>query len=154
MRFEYHTGDNALSWSKWAANRIDGCERGWDNCVVLRAFDSQTRGVVVFHDWQPQNGTICMSAAGNGAWMTRRVIRAAHSYIFDVVCCQLAIMQVSEFNRAMNDIAGRLGYSATYIPRLRGPSEGENIWTMTVEDWRASRFNKVKHGKTQIANAA
>lgn len=147
MRYEFCTGDDAFVWSRWAAERITGCERGWDRCVVLRVFNPRTVAVVVFHDWQPQNGTICMSAAGSGAWMTRRIIRAAHEYMYGTAGCQLAIMQVSEKNRAMNDIARRLGYTAHYIPRLRGPNEGENIWTLPVETWRASKFARVTHGQ-------
>lgn len=155
MPCRFAVGSEAHHWARWAAERIPGCERGWGDCVVMLSWRGDDYcGAVVFHDWQPQNGTMCMSAAGYGAWMSREAIRRAHNYIFNVACCQLAIMQVSENNRAMNRIAERLGYSATYIPRLRGPDEGENIWTLPIETWRASKFAEVKHGKTRRARAA
>lgn len=132
------------------ADRIPGCARGWDNCVALRVFDDklETLGCVIFHDWNPEAGVMCMSAAGEPGWLTRPILHAMHSYIFDAAKCQLAVMQVSERNERMRRIGLAYGYTETRVPRLRGRNEAEMIMTLTEEDWRASRFHRrVTRGK-------
>lgn len=149
MRFEFlGAGDPALPEAlQWCIARLKGCERGWKNCIAMRVFDEKTRGVVVFHDWNPEAGTMCMSAAGEN-WLNKSVLYAMHSYIFDVAGCQLAVLQVSENNQRMLRIANAYGYRGHKIPRLRGRGEAEIILTLADDDWRASRFHKgVNNGK-------
>lgn len=102
----------------------------------------RTMGGVVFHDWNPDAGVMCMSAAGEPGWLTRPVLYAMHSYIFDQAGCQLAVMQVSERNERMRRIGLAYGYTETRVPRLRGRDEAEMIMTLADEDWRASRFHR------------
>lgn len=129
--------------ARWVANRINGCGRGWDACVAMRVYrGEETIGGVVFHDWNPEAGTMCMSSAGEPGWLNRSVLHAMHSYIFDAAGCQLAVLQVSERNERMLRIGLAYGYTATRIPRLRGRDEAEIILTLTDDDWRASRFHK------------
>lgn len=128
--------------ARWVADRIKGCGRGWDACVAMRVYrGEETIGGVVFHDWNPEAGTMCMSSAGEPGWLNRSVLHAMHSYIFDVAGCQLAVLQVSERNERMLRIGLAYGYTATRIPRLRGRDEAEIILTLTDDDWRASRFH-------------
>ena len=135
--------------ARWVADRIKGCERGWSACVAMRVFTDRTIGGVVFHDWNPEAGVMCMSAAGEPGWLNRTVLHAMHSYIFDDAGCQLAVMQVSENNARMRRIGLAYGYTETRIPRLRGRDEAEIIMTLTDEDWRASRFHRrLTLGKT------
>lgn len=108
----------------------------------MRVFREETIGGVVFHDWNPEAGVMCMSAAGQPGWLNRSVLYAMHSYIFDRASCQLAVMQVSENNERMLRIGLAYGYTAHRIPRLRGRNEAEILMTLTEEDWRASRFSK------------
>lgn len=117
--------------------------------MALRVHRDETIGAVVFHDWNPEAGVMCMSAAGEPGWLTREVLYAMHSYIFDRAGCQLAVMQVSERNERMRRIGLAYGYTETRIPRLRGRDEAEMIMTLTDEDWRASRFHRrTTRGKT------
>lgn len=133
----------------WAAARIPGCGRGWINAATMHVYDAEmTRGVVVFHDWNPEAGVMCMSAAGHH-FLNRPVLYAIHRYIFDTAQCQLAVMQVSERNERMLRIARAYGYQGTRIPRLRGRDEAEIVMTLTVEAWRSSRFHRtVTNGQT------
>jgi len=48
---------------------------------------------------------------------------------------------VSERNTGMVEIAQRFGFQGTLIPRLRGRTESEWIFTLTDDDWRASRWS-------------
>jgi len=149
MRYSFHEGQEAQKWVKWASERIAGCERGWTECVAMRVYGDETAGVVVFHDYNPEAQTMCMSAAGKPGWLTRQTLYAMHSYIFNDAACQLAVLQTSENNRTMQRIAKAYGYNPFRIPRLRGRHEAEIIWTLTDDDWRQSRFHKkVNHGKT------
>ena len=108
----------------------------------MRVFRDDTIGVVVFHDYNPEAGVMCMSAAGGDGWLTRPVLYAMHEYIFDQAGCQLAVLQTSEHNKVMRRIAKAYGYRETVIPRLRGRDEAECLLTLADDDWRASRFHR------------
>lgn len=100
---------------------------------------------VVFHNYSPESGVMEMSAAAiSPRWMTRRVLHAMHSYIFEDAGCQMAVMRVSEQNTKMTAIAERFGYTPYRIPRLRGRDEAEILFTLTDDDWKAG-----KYGQTQ-----
>lgn len=99
-------------------------------------------GGVVFHDWNPEAGTMCMSSAGADGWLSRSVLFAMHNYIFNIAGCQLAVLQTSERNTVMQRIARAYGYRDTRIPRLRGRDEDEILWTLTDDDWRNSKFHR------------
>ena len=142
VHFEFYGAANSAPWARWAAERIKGCERGWADCVALRVFREDTIGVVVYHDYNPEAGVICMSAAGGDGWLTRPVLRAMHGYVFDDAGCQMAVLQTSEHNKIMRRIALAFGYREYVIPRLRGRNEAECLLTLTDDDWRASRFNR------------
>lgn len=133
---------------RWVADHIPGCERGWDRAVTLDVWRGGKRvGAVVYHDYNPEAETICMSASGTDGWLTRPVLYAMHSYVFDDAACQLAVLQVAESNSLMRSIAKRYGYQEYRIPRLRGRDQAEMIMTLTEEDWRASRFTRsITHG--------
>lgn len=155
MRFEF-LGPNDPGFEgaiKWCIARLKGCERGWRKCVVMRVFDAETKGVVVFHDWNPEAGTMCMSAAGDH-WLNKSVLYAMHAYIFNTAQCQLAVLQVSENNGRMLRIAQAYGYRGYRVPRLRGRTEAEVILTLSDDDWRASRFHEsIENGKIRRASA-
>ncbi len=133
---------------QWVARSIPGCERGWDKSVTMDVRrDGKRVGAVVYHDYNPEAETMCMSAAGSDGWLTRPVLYAMHAYVFDDAACQLAVLQVAEDNHLMRSIAKRYGYEEFRIPRLRGRDRAEMIMTLTEETWRASRFTRsITHG--------
>jgi RimJ/RimL family protein N-acetyltransferase len=139
----------------WVSARVPGSGRTWDDCVAMRVYTDRTIGGVVFHDWNPDAGIMCMSAAGEPGWLNRAVLYAMHGYIFDTAGCQLAVMQVSERNTRMRRIGLAYGYTETRIPRLRGRDEAEIVMTLTEETWRASRFHRrVTLGEKESTRAA
>ncbi|MGL6208725.1 MAG: hypothetical protein ACRC14_02705 [Paracoccaceae bacterium] len=115
----------------------------------MRVFTDKTIGGVVFHDWNPEARVMCMSAAGGPGWLSRSVLYAMHSYIFDQAGCQLAVMQVAEDNERMRRIGLAYGYTEHRIPRLRGRDKAEIVMTLADDKWRVSRFHRSKtSGKT------
>ena len=143
MRYSFHRGVEAQKVAYWVAERIPGCERSFGPCVAM-SVGTPTVGAVVFHNYSPEFGVMEMSAAADSPrWLSRPVLRAMHSYIFNDAGCQLAVMRVSEQNERMLRIAAAYGYQAHRIPRLRGRNEAEIVLTLTDDDWKVSRF----HGK-------
>ncbi len=137
-------------FSKYAAENIPGCERGWDQCVSLGVFRANRLiAVVVYHDWNPEAQTMCMSAyASDPRWLTRQVLWEIFDYPFNRAGCQMVIYQVSENNTRMLGILRRFGFSEFRLPRGRGRSEDEMICTLTDDQWRESEHYRRHHGKT------
>lgn len=120
-----------------------GFVRGWEahQTAAMGVFEGQSlRGAVVFHDWNPDAQTMCMSAAGRKGWLTLDAIYRMHSYVFEGAGCQLAVLQVAEDNAHMRRTAEHFGYVGHVIPRLRGRDRAEVIYTLTDEAWQASPF--------------
>jgi len=120
-----------------------GYDRGWDviNTVSLGIYKPKLIAAVVYHDWAPENGTICMSAAADGPWLDKETLYRMHAYPFEIGC-QAIVLQVSENNDRMLRIARAYGYEITRVPRLRGREEAEMICVLREESWRGGRFTK------------
>lgn len=108
--------------------------------------DAQTIGFIddagllvcgfVYHDWQPERGTIEISAAATSPrWATRGNIETAFGYPFDEAGCQLAYAWTDETNRAVRRGMKWLGATEHVIPRLRGPDRAGVLLTLTAEAW-------------------
>jgi len=50
---------------------------------------------------------------------------------------------VSEKNENMVNIAQSFGFDEHFIPRLGGRDTGEFVFTLTDDQWSASKFKKV-----------
>jgi RimJ/RimL family protein N-acetyltransferase len=101
---------------------------------------------VLYHHFHPRDGVIEMSAGAiDKRWLTRAVLKAMFAVPFELLCCQLAVLRVSEHNTPMLRIAKAYGFKQFVIPRLRGRHEAEHILTLSDDDWRGNRFNRGKH---------
>lgn len=139
VTFRWHGAAEAGETAAWVAARIPHCARGWARCVALSVWRGARIGGVVYHDWNPDAGTIQMSAAGGDGWLTRPVLQAMHEYPFSIGC-QMIVLQTAVDNRTMRRIGKAYGYRETIIPRLMGRAADASILTLTDDDWRASRF--------------
>lgn len=136
-------GDEALAVANWVAKRIPGCERGFGPCVAMMVWDNGPIAGVVFHNYSPECGVIEMSSAAvSPRWLSKRVLKAIHTYIFRDAGCQLSVMRVSEKNKRMIRIAEAAGYTGHKIPNLRGKGEAEIIFTLADDDWFASKLSR------------
>lgn len=122
-----------------------GLSRGWDNskAVTMAVHCGDLVAVVAYHDWNPDAGTIAMSAySSSKKWLNRDVLFKMHEYPFMQVGCQAVVLQVSPHNKPMLRIAKTYGYKQYRIPRLRGPNESEIINVLSDDDWRESKFTR------------
>jgi len=96
----------------------------------------------LYHNWQPDSGVIELtSASTDRRWLTKPVVRAMFHMAFGMIGAQLVALRVSERNAGMVAIAQRFGFQGVLIPRLRGRDEAEWIFTLSDDDWRASRWS-------------
>lgn len=126
------------------------CELIWQKPDALR--DYCTMGVfdggkliagTVYHNWHPENGVIELtSAAISRRWLTRSVVNAMFDLPFHKLGCQLCALRVSEKNENMVQIARSFGFNEYLIPRLRGRDENEFIFTLTDDQWSASKYKR------------
>ncbi|QIG49569.1 N-acetyltransferase [Nordella sp. HKS 07] len=136
--------------AKLVASLIPAAARGFGDNFTAMGVDhgGLLVGGFIFTSWSPKTGTIEISYAGIGRrWLTRPVLYAAFSYVFDGVGCQMAIAQMPARLRHAVRIARAYGFEQVTIPRLFGRNEDGVISTLTVEDWRANGFHKEhRHG--------
>lgn len=135
----------------WVANRIDECDRGFGECQALGVIrEGEIVAGLVFHNWQPQWGTIEISgAAESPRCMSRQIISDALKYPFSF--CQMVVAQC-DLNSAAHKLMKRLGADEYVIPRLRGFDREGVILTLTREQWQAGKFYKGQaHVRTESA---
>lgn len=90
-------------------------------------------GAAAFHDWCPERGTIEMTCAGAGGWLTRGMLRALSSYGFAVA--RMVVARVAESNRVARSVWRRIGGREYVIPGLWGDEAGV-ILTLTREGFK------------------
>ncbi len=114
-----------------------GFARGFGEYAALGFGDPLVAGFV-FHNWNPEAGTIEVSGASlRRNWATKDVVKAIFAYPFDQLGCQMVVARHSAGNARVRRIWKSLGADEFVIPRLRGRNEDEAIATLTVEAWRA-----------------
>lgn len=127
------------------ADQIIGCHgRGFGECATMGVFSDDTLiGVVVFHNWQPEAGVIEFSAASTTPkWLRRHVLDRIFTWAFIDRGCQMIVARVSEENKPLHRLFNVYGFKSVTIARLRGRNEDERIFTLTDDDWHASKFKR------------
>lgn len=105
--------------------------------------DGELIAGTVYHNWHPQSGVMELSSASRSKrWLQPHVIRAMFSFPFDLMPAQMVVLRVSERNKVMVSIAKRFGFDGVLVPRLRGRDEAEWVFTLTDDQWLASRYRK------------
>lgn len=138
-----HRPDVNLGAGRWASERIFGRDDGFrDYASVTVLRNEAVIAVLVLHNWHPEAGVIEISAAGSGYWQTRGIIREVMGLCFDSMGCQMVIMRNSAKDEAVVTNSRRLGFTGTLLPRMRGRDEDEWLFTLTDDDWKASRLYK------------
>jgi RimJ/RimL family protein N-acetyltransferase len=124
--------------SRLCFGRPDQIER---YCSMAVFHGEQLVAGTLYHNWHPEAGVIELtSASTDRRWLTKPVVRAMFHMAFDMIGAQLVALRVSERNAGMVAIARRFGFHGVLIPRLRGRDEAEWVFTLTDDDWRASRW--------------
>jgi RimJ/RimL family protein N-acetyltransferase len=121
-----------------------GDDRGFGNSRAIGSVDSDGKliGGVVYHNYQPEAGTIELSAAATTPrWLNKLVLDGIFSYPF-AINCQMALMRVSARNTRLHRQFDALGLRRHPIPRLYGRDEDGIIFTLSDNDWAAWKFRR------------
>lgn len=132
------------SLATWCAAQI-GLPRPFEEpYTTMGVFDdSQLVAVILYNNFQPEAGVIEIHGAGiSPRWLTRPVLRGMFEYPFMQLGCQNVIMRVSDRDRRLLRILKAYGFKHVTIPRLRGRDEGERIFWLTDDAWKANGFHK------------
>ena len=115
----------------WVQRQL-GYSRPFTDYAALGFGEPLVAGVV-FHDWQPENGTIELTVASTAPWATRARLWAIGEYVGRHA--RLAVFKTSERNQRALRLMKRLGAQMTIVPELRGPGEAEVVCTISHEGW-------------------
>lgn len=126
------------------------CEVIWQKAEAIRDYcsmgifdkDRLVAGTL-YHNWHPETGIIELTSASlSKRWLTKDVIKAMFDLPFSKLKCQMVVLRVSERNENMIAIARSFGFDEHFIPRLGGRDTGEFVFTLTDDQWSASKFKK------------
>jgi RimJ/RimL family protein N-acetyltransferase len=149
---EYIYGQDAIV-AKFVAQFIPECrERGFGNCKAIGIADETgLLAGLVYKNWQPELGTIEISAAAlpETNWYSRRTIQVMHEYPFYQCGCQMVIITTMASNLIVQRILSAIGYTFHYIERLGGRDKDGVVCTLTVEAWEQSKYNRNRAGSAQ-----
>ena len=101
--------------------------------------------VMLYHNYSREAGVIEISGAAETArWLTKPVLHEMFAYPFDQLGCQNVVMRVSDKNTRLPRILTAYGFDSVHVPRIRGRDEGERVFWLTDEAWKANGFHREK----------
>lgn len=131
--------------SRWVAELIwPGKGRDFGNCQGLAVIEAGTLiAGMIYHNYEPDAGIVEISGGGTSKrWLTKETLRVMFQIPFKDWGCQAVVMRVADHDEALHRMLGQVGFERYRIPRLRGREEAENVFVLTVEAWRANKFNR------------
>jgi hypothetical protein len=120
--------------------------RGFGNQRSIGVIDGDGKLIagVTYHNYQPEAGTIEMSAAATTPrWLTPVVLNRIFSYPWEIGC-QMVVLRVSAKNTRLHRQLDALALRRHPIPRLYGRYEDGIVFTLTEEQWHRWRRLKRK----------
>lgn len=128
-RFSFDTDEVV----RFVAEQLD-----WDgdfgHCVGLGFLGADgIEAGFIYHDYQPDFGTVEITGAAKGWIGTRGKLRAVFDYPFGQLGCQMCIARTA--NPRVVSIWTRLGAREYRIPRLFGRGTQGTILTLEKEAW-------------------
>lgn len=114
---------------------------GEHNTVAHGVLDNDGRLVAgwVWHNYNPDCETIEFSGASiTRRWMTRRILHELFSYAFSF--SQMVVTRNAADNVTLHRQLAAFGFRRYDIGRLFGRDEDGVVWTLTDDDWKASKF--------------
>lgn len=129
---------------QWVEMRIWNDGRELPPSRMMGVFEGgKIQAAVAFHDFQEKEGVIEISAASESKrWLTRKVLHAIFSYVFNDAKCQLCVARINPENTSLLRIFKAYGFNDIRIPRLLGREKDQIILTLTDDDWLASKFER------------
>lgn len=138
-------GEAYLAVAGFLHDRI-GELSGWQLGTILAVTDGKSiTGAVLFHNYNPDCGTIEISAASDSKrWLTRAILREIFGFAFHQLGVQAVVARMVA-GRDLARIFTAYGFKQYDIPRLRGRDTAESIMVLSDDDWRANGFHKEFH---------
>lgn len=107
---------------------------GWRIGTIAAVLDGDDlAAAALFHNYQPRHGTIEISAAGRGRWVSRGLIADLAQYAFGEMKAQAVVARIADKGPARALAA--LGFKRYDIPRLRGRDAGEAVMVLADDDF-------------------
>jgi RimJ/RimL family protein N-acetyltransferase len=128
---------------RYVATRLHGDESVYADCGSLGIVsDKKLLGAVLFHNWQPDFGTIELSAAADSPrWLLKQTIREIMGICFDQLQCQQIFSRMAADNERAAQIYEFLGFNCILLPNMRGAGKHEYLMLLTVDEWRENKLN-------------
>lgn len=128
-----------------------GYPRGFGECQAVGFLDGEGKLVagVVYHQYQPEQGVMEISAASTCRnWLNRARLAEIFDYPFRIGC-RLVVARIGEHNARARRIWRSLGSDEYVIPALRSPQEAEVIYVLSAENWRTGKFREIQYGQAK-----
>ena len=107
----------------------------------------------IWHQWNRHCGLIEFSgAADTPKWMTRAILHELFAYGFSVA--QMLVTRNGADNKRLHRQLAAFGFRRYDIERLFGRDSDGVVWTLTDDDWKASRFYIGANNGQEIRSAA
>lgn len=110
---------------------------------TMGVFDGERLlSVILYNNFHPEAGVVEIHGAGlSPRWLTKPVLWSMFNFPFNDLGCQVVVMRVSERNTRLKRILTTYGFKHVTIPRLRGRDEGERVFWLTDDAWKANGFH-------------
>lgn len=96
---------------------------------------------LVWHDYNPDHGTIELSAYSTRRdWCSKSILREMFAYPFDQLGLRMVCARHDASNRRARRIWKSFGATEVILPRLRGDNADEAVALLHRDDWRNSKF--------------
>lgn len=112
-----------------------------DSCAGVAVANAEGNMVAgwIWHQWNRHCGLIEFSgAADTPKWMTRAILHELFAYGFSVA--QMLVTRNGADNTRLHRQLAAFGFRRYDIERLFGRDSDGVVWTLTDDDWKASRF--------------
>lgn len=139
-----HHADTAYGKAAgFVCDRIGERPVGWEcGTVMLVGNAGRIVAGVLFHNWQPENGVVQISAASDSKrWLTRQILKEMFAYAFETMGAQ-AVVACMDAGRRLVRIFEAYGFKKYEIPRLRGRDRAEAIMVLGDDEWKSNGFHK------------
>lgn len=143
-----------IAWNadvEWLVADMLDAPQGFGECrqAAVVDKDGQLLAAVLFHNWQPKDGVVEVSAAAlSPRWATRAHLGELFGYAFAIA--QLCAARIHEDNHRARRLWRSFGAQEIILPRMRGRTASEALYLLTDDAWRSSRYMRKRHGKAQV----
>lgn len=102
---------------------------------------------IVYHNWDPESGTIEMSGASvDPHWLSVETLRRMYQYPFLQLGCQLTYMRVAADNERLLRQLAAVNYTFIRMPRMLGRERDGVLCQLTYEAWCENKIcRRYKH---------